>query len=65
MALQKDALKQSIVGLLQLMKLQVNEELAIELYSEGLSTIIDTYVRTAEVTGATTNGGTITNGQII
>ncbi|AXG70429.1 hypothetical protein KORDIASMS9_02669 [Kordia sp. SMS9] len=65
MALNKEVLKQGIIGLSYLMLAQEDQDHAIQLFAEEMSTLLDNYVRGGQVVGATSDGAAIVNGQIV
>lgn len=63
--LNKNTLKTEIKGMLNDLKDDANQAQAIEKFAAKLATAIDDYVKTATVTGTTTNGGTLLNGRLV
>lgn len=64
MALNKGQLKTTIISLLNSLKVEEDQESAIEEFADALSDAIDVYVKTGQVTGVDSNGGQI-NGSLI
>ena len=64
MALNRQALKQEILNILNTLKDETDQASAIDQFADRLATAIDNYVRSATVTttvtGATTSGDAVT-----
>ena len=60
MALNKTQLKGSIKEILETLKNETNQEVAIETMASKLSDAIDLYIKTASVIGTDSQGGPIT-----